>query len=165
MREMRRAGVIALLVVLGMIVGVTAAQASDGSVRAAIHKVGSQIKESPELKAALAESKSEKAATGKVSPAKMLSVISKFEGSLKAAARTVGAQKASTAAGKQGEKLWLRGVQKLSTGFSALRVAIEDKEKKDKSAAKEEALNAAGDIVAAAKDLNRADKLLKIPTK
>ncbi len=40
-----------------------------------------------------------------------------------------------------------------------------DKEKNDKSAAKEEVLNAAGDIVAAAKDLNRADKLLKIPTK
>lgn len=79
------------------------------------HKVGAQLKESPELKAALAESKSEKEAT--------------------------------------------------TTGFSALRFGIEDKEKNDKSAAKEEALNAAGDIVAAAKDLNRADKLLKIPTK
>jgi hypothetical protein len=165
MREMRWAGVTTLIVVLGMIVGVAAAQASDASVRAAIHKVGSQIKESPELKTALAESKSEKAATGKISPAKLISVISKFERSLKGAASTVGAQKASTSAGKQGEKLWLNGVQKLTKGFAALRVAIEDKVKKDKSAAKEEALDAAGDIVAAAKDLNRADKLLKISAK
>lgn len=165
MREMRRVGIATLIMLLGMLVGVTAAQASDGSVRTAIHKVGSQIKENSELKAALAESKSEKKTTGKVSPAKLISVISKFEKSLKEAALTVGAQKASTTVGKQGEKLWLKGVQKLTTGFSALQVGIEDKEKNDKSAAKEEALNAAGDIVAAAKDLNRADKLLKIPTK
>ncbi len=165
MREMWRPGVATLIAMLGMVVGVTTAQASDASVRAAIHKAGSQIKESPELKAALAESKSEKATTGKVSPAKLISVISKFDGSLKEAAHTVSEQKASTVGGKEGEKLWLRGVQKLTTGFSDLRIAVEDKEKKDKNAAKEEALNAAADIVAAAKDLNRADKLLKIPKK
>jgi hypothetical protein len=95
----------------------------------------------------------------------LISVISKFEGSLKEAAHTVGAQKASTAVGKQGEELWLKGVQKLTMGFSALQLGIEDKEKNDKSAAKEEALNAAGDIVAAAKDLKPCGQAAENPTK
>lgn len=102
---------VAAIIAAGSLIGTASAQASDASVRAAIHKAGKQLKASPELKAAVKEVKNEKASSGKIAKAKAL--FAKLSQALEGAAETVSAQHASTAAGKQGETLWLAGNRKL----------------------------------------------------
>lgn len=149
----------AALMASASLLGAASAQASDASVVSAIKQAGKQIKETPELKEAVKEVKS---SNGKASPEKIEKLFKKVAVAFEGAAKTVETQEASTAKGKQGEKLWLAGVRKEAAGFNEFAKAAEAKQSKQTSKAKKEALDAAGIIVKGAKDVNHGDELLGI---
>jgi Skp family chaperone for outer membrane proteins len=122
-------------VALAALVGPAAAQASDASVRSAIENTGKQIKESPELKEAFVELKTEPKTLTKLQTA-----LKAFKEALNKAIVTVSAQKASTPKGEQGETDWLEGAHKLLGALDDVSTAVTKLQHHEKAAAKAELL-------------------------
>jgi hypothetical protein len=121
MRLGRKLLMVMTCIILGALLSVGVAQASDSSVRTAIETSGKQVKESGELQQALKEIKDNPKTI-----AKLQKGLKDFEAVLNKVVTTVEAQEASTPAGKEGEEDWTGGIRKVIKGFKDLGVTLSD---------------------------------------
>ena len=141
---------------LGALTGV--AQASDATVKAAIHKQDRSLAESAAVKKIL---KSPTRTT--TSAPKAIKLFTALEKRFDAAATAVSKTSASTAKGRTGEADWVGGVRGVAKGLGQFVVAFKDVEHKRQTAAKKEATTAVKTIAAAEKRVATADKDLGLP--
>lgn len=151
--------ILALLACLALaaLVGPAAAQASDASVRSTIEHTGRQIKESPELKEAFVELRSEPKTL-----ARLQTALKAFKGALNKAIDTVDAQRASTAKGKQGETDWLEGAHRLLAALDDLSAAVTKLQHHERAAAKAELLKLKPSLQAAGTKVKDGKALLGV---
>ena len=133
------------------------ALANDAGVRGAIEKSNREVRESGELKSALAKLQEEPLTIEKDHKA-----IGKFDVTLGKVIAKVSAAKASTANGKKGKQEYIAGLRKLITGFSYLDKALTDVKTHQKAAAETELKKAAATVKAGAAEGKKGELLLHV---
>jgi hypothetical protein len=137
--------------------GAEGALASDSSVRSAIESSARQIKESGELQNALKEFREDPKTLEKLHKG-----IADFNRIVHKVIVKVSTQKASTSTGERGEREWIGGLQKLSSGFGDLDKALSDIKAHQKTAAKSEIKKAAGLVKAGTAETREGTTLLHV---
>ena len=156
MRRWRLTAIL-LCIATGCLWAAQGALASDASVRSAIESSARQIKESGELQGALKEFREDPKTLEKLQRG-----IADFNRIVHKVIVKVSAQKASTSAGKRGEREWVGGLEKVSSGFSDLDTALSDIRNHQKTAAKSEIKKAAALVKVGTAEAREGTTLLHV---